>query len=175
MVVLKKLIIKLFEYYRQIYQHIIKTNKTINMNNNDILDENKKLKNRISLLEKISERLITENINISEKLKILQKEIDDNKKNKIFEFITKTFSKYSYNRMVDYNEKHGFESFDHFLNHNKKCVDQSNDQDTDFMLTLIEKINKEYIAQCDEEDFIEWDTDTLFFNIKNQLVFMHPR
>ena len=43
------------------------------------------------------------------------------------------------------------------------------------MLALSEKINKKYIAQCDQENFIEWDTDTLFFNIKNQLVFMHPR
>lgn len=95
---------------------------------------------------------------------------------KIIRFIDNTFYD-SYERMVDLNEDCGFgeDDYDKFIKHNEKCIKKLSDDDLHFINHLIDKIEKEDIMQCDEEYFSEWDTHSIYFNINNKLVLMHPR
>lgn len=96
-------------------------------------------------------------------------------KKQIIEFILDRFDDSCFERMDGYNDDHRFKNFDHFIKHNKQCVKNLTDNDVRFIMALIEKINKEEIMQCDEENYIEWETFMIYFNIDGKLVTMHPR
>ncbi len=46
--------------------------------------------------------------------------------------------------------------------------------DLNFVVSLLRKIKNEDIMQCDEECFTEWESVTVYFNINEKLVVMHP-
>ena len=87
------------------------------------------------------------------------------------------FSRYSFDRMCSCNPECGFnqDNFDQFKDHNKKCVDDLNDQDVYFVSKLIFKVLNSDILQCDEENFGEWVSTAVYFNINRKIVITHPR
>ena len=102
------------------------------------------------------------------------------KKESIMAFITKTFCKYTYKRMMEFHEDRNdedesFESYKHFLKHNNTCVQSLNEDDVTLLILLIKKIEKETISQCDEEHFIEFTSSSFYFTFDKQLVLMNSR
>lgn len=77
--------------------------------------------------------------------------------------------------MVDINEDNEFTSYEHFIKNNKKCINELSNSDIEFIKTLIRKIKDDEIMQCDEEDYIEWESFAIYFNKIGKLVIMHPR
>jgi hypothetical protein len=98
-----------------------------------------------------------------------------NYKEKIIDYILSNFSTDEYERMTDYNEEHGFKNYNHFVKHNIKCVKELSNSDLEFLSVLIDKIKNNEIMQCDEENFVEWESYTLYFNKYKKEVIMHPR
>jgi len=96
-------------------------------------------------------------------------------KNIVKTFIKARMNKYDYDRMVIYNKTHGFVSYEKFIEHNNRCVDESSKDDIIFMSMIIDRINKNKINLCDKEDFIEWYGNGFYFNINNELVMTHPQ
>lgn len=96
-------------------------------------------------------------------------------KKQIIEFILDKFDGDCFERMDAYNEDHGFKNFNHFVKHNKQCIKNLQANDSKFIITLIDKIQREELMQCDEENYIEWETFMIYFNIDGKLVTMHPR
>jgi hypothetical protein len=96
-------------------------------------------------------------------------------KKQIIEFILDKFDEDCFERMDAYNEDHGFKNFNHFVKHNEQCVKKLRCNDSKFIITLINKIQREELMQCDEENYIEWGTFMIYFNIDGKLVTMHPR
>lgn len=95
----------------------------------------------------------------------------------VTQFIDGSFDIDSFERMLEINEESGFEKYEYsqFIKHNKKCLERLSDEDLSFIIDLVIKIQNEEIVQCDEDNFIEWDTSTIYFNKKGKLVLMHPR
>lgn len=93
---------------------------------------------------------------------------------KILQFIQNIFLN-SFDRMKMCDEDCGFDNYDEFIEHNETCIMKLSNDDLQFIGKLIDKINKKYIVQCDEENFIEWVSYAIYFNINNKLVIMHPR
>ena len=102
------------------------------------------------------------------------------KKESIMAFITKTFCKYTYKRMMEFHEDRNdedesFKSYKHFLQHNTTCVQALPEDDVTLLLLLIKKIEKQTISQCDEEHFIEFTSSSFYFTFDKQLVLMNCR
>ena len=94
---------------------------------------------------------------------------------KIIGFIKQKFDNYLFERMREYNEDSGFNNYNKFIKHNEKCVRKLSDIDLEFIDRLIDKIREEEIVQCDEDNFVEWETYSIYFNKNKKLVMMHPR
>lgn len=121
--------------------------------------------------------------NIYKKNKYLQKlqnggvNNDENKIKKIIIFFEQTFNEYSFERMTEINEESGYteDDFEKFYKHNIKCIKQLSNNDLTFLDILINKIRNNTIMQCDEDNFVEWDTYVFYFNKDDKLVLMHPQ
>lgn len=115
--------------------------------------------------------------------------VNDCKKEYILNFIKKTFDIRSFGRMReieettddnnDYifniNDNSDRSEYDDFLKHNKNCISKMNNDELNFLYILCKKIEDENIIMEDEDDFVEWEASSVYFNSKNKLVIMHPR
>lgn len=101
--------------------------------------------------------------------------IKNHTKEYIIDFIISAFNDKVYARMICFNENHGFMNYEHFINHNRECVMKLSNDGAICIKTLIDKIKKNEIGQCDEEDFIEFTSWTIYFNSKGQLIIMNSR
>lgn len=82
---------------------------------------------------------------------------------------------YSFERMKMMDDECEFDDYEHFLTHNKECVENLSIKECDFLIYLCEKIINKEILTTDEEDFGEWSASGIYFNIDKKLVIMHPR
>ncbi len=103
-----------------------------------------------------------------------------NNKEELINFINKNIGKFDYERALNfdklYNEDNYPKTYEEFEEYNKKCVQELNFQDLQFLAILINKINKGTILQVDEENpSCMWNTYTVFFDKNKNLVLMHPR
>ena len=101
-------------------------------------------------------------------LKLAEKEV-------IKQFIKTTFKKYEYDRMMHLYNYLDFKNYEHFINHNVLCVNNLSDSDTACIFQIITMIQRKAIFQCDEEDFSEYNTYSIYFNPNKKLVLVHPR
>jgi len=82
-----------------------------------------------------------------------------------------------YDRMVN-NDCSGIKtilSYDQFLDWNIKCIKESSDEDKVFFKALCNKIINKNIGQMDLEDCGVWVSDSLFFDLKKNIIIVHPR
>ena len=77
--------------------------------------------------------------------------------------------------MSIHNIEHGFKDYEHFINHNKKCIDDLDDNQTNITGHIINMIHGDNLLQCDEEDFVESKSMTIYYNINNKLVILQSR
>ena len=102
----------------------------------------------------------------------------------IIAFIKKEFTLQIFNRMVgtyayydrmrNIKEVKEFESYDQFIEHNIKCVNETKDDDIEFISKLIDRVSCEKLLLSDSSSFIEWDSCVIYFNKQKILVIMHP-
>ena len=105
----------------------------------------------------------------------VQDHITMESRNVIIRFISDNMTEHDYERMNDLNDGHKFESYEQFVEHNIKCVNDADDRDVTFMSLLALKTIRSNIKLCDKENFIEWQSDGFYFNIDGHLVITHPR
>jgi hypothetical protein len=99
---------------------------------------------------------------------------DDERKaseNSIIKFILRRISKNQFDRMnTMYDIEPIFESYDHFIEHNEKCVKNMSSNDLNFIMQLIERLNN--ILHSDSESFGNWESRGIYFDITDNLVIM---
>lgn len=96
----------------------------------------------------------------------------------ILTFIVNNFNEYD--RMQELNEDNDekqllFSSENNFFKHNEKCLLKMTKDDIDFLNTLCNKIKDNKISITDMDNFVEWESDVIYFNKLGQLVIAHPR
>jgi hypothetical protein len=103
------------------------------------------------------------------------------KQNEILIFIKNTFDDYSFDRLKDYNKYNDFGdqyknmNYTQFINHNKDCINNLSYEKLSFVYLLMQNIKDKFINITDEENFIEWESESFYFNIENKLIITHPR
>lgn len=94
----------------------------------------------------------------------------------IMEFITSNFNDYTFNRFCEQTKQKTFPTIEAFLKHNKKCLSDLDQDDLIFIYDLINIITRKQILMVDEESMTcEWEAYSIYFNLDNKLVIMHPR
>lgn len=94
----------------------------------------------------------------------------------IMEFITLNFDDYTFDRFCEQTNQDKFLTIESFLQHNEKCLENLDNNELIFICHLKNKINKEHIIMVDEENMdCEWEAYSIYFNLDNKLVIMHPR
>ena len=94
----------------------------------------------------------------------------------IMEFITCNFDNYTFERFCQQTNQDKFLTIESFLEHNKNCLENLDKDDIIFISHLKNKINQEEILMVDEENMDnEWEAYSIYFNLDNKLVIMHPR
>jgi hypothetical protein len=91
------------------------------------------------------------------------------------EFVKEKFCTYSFDRMLRYNNKCGFRKYDSFLKKNNKQINANSNEDTEFILSLANKINRNYIEMADYDHCTMWEATAFYYNKKGELCIMHPR
>jgi len=84
---------------------------------------------------------------------------------------------HDYDRMVDHDCS-GIKtilSYDQFLDWNIRCIKELSDEDKVFFKILCNKIINRNIKQMDLEDCGVWVSESLFFDLKKNIVIVHPR
>jgi len=102
------------------------------------------------------------------------------------EYILNIIDKVDFDRMIDYQleyqsdnnnkifiDENGKYNKEIFINHNKTCLKELNNEELSFVYKLSKKINK--INMVDEENFIEWQCHILYYNSNKKLVIGHFR
>lgn len=82
-----------------------------------------------------------------------------------------------YDRMVN-NDCSGIKtrlSHGQFLDWNIRCIKELSDEDKVFFKILCNKIINQKIGQMDLEDCGVWESYSLFFDLKKNIVIVHPR
>jgi len=98
----------------------------------------------------------------------------------LFDFIKKTFTEDSFDRMFEIKQNDGdddecHKSYQEFVDHNFECVNKLSLSDVSLYVNLCKKISKDNILLVDEESFIEFDAGTVYFNIHGKFVIMNYR
>ena len=68
-----------------------------------------------------------------------------------------------------------FKNYDHFVKHNKKCLEKLDETELMFLLRLCVKILNKSLMTTDAEDFGEWNACVFYFNKNGKLVIVRPR
>jgi len=90
----------------------------------------------------------------------------------IMKLISREINKSQFNRMNMMHENEPiYESYDHFIKHNEKCVKNLSECDLDFTIKLIERMDE--IVHSDSECFGDWESRGIYFDISDKLVIMH--
>lgn len=96
-------------------------------------------------------------------------------KENILKFILNNYNEKTYAYMEEINNNHEFKDYGEFVKNNNVHVEKLENNDIKFIKTLIDKFKNEDIAQCDEEDYVELISSSLYFNKDGQLVIVHRR
>jgi hypothetical protein len=96
----------------------------------------------------------------------------------IIDFILCNFNESRFDRMMRFRGEDDpkFMSYDHFIIHNERCVENLSQSDLHFIISLIGRLGPpSNIVQYNEDNFSESESCTIFFNIDDKLVIMSPR
>lgn len=77
--------------------------------------------------------------------------------------------------MKSYDKDCGFSTLKEFLLHNEVCVNRLKSIELNATVRLCEMIQANKINLVDEENFVEFRADTIYYNKDNKLVVLHPR
>jgi len=80
-----------------------------------------------------------------------------------------------FERMVDFNEKLGFENYHDFLVWNMQCIIELSADDRTMITGLCTRLNNNTFKMVDMEDCHEWTASAYYFNNNKQLCIVHPR
>lgn len=92
---------------------------------------------------------------------------------RIIAFIEKTFKAHIYEKLRKCDPENGFESYEHFINHNKQMVENLNYRDLEFLLKLIEEIENGTIFHADTEHFASMKTSFIYFDKNQKLILVN--
>jgi hypothetical protein len=89
----------------------------------------------------------------------------------IIKFISRGISEIRFDRMNTlYQDEPIFENYNHFIEHNEKCVKNLSSDDLNFTMQLIERLDD--ILHTDGESFGDWESRGIYFDITDNLVIM---
>ena len=107
-------------------------------------------------------------------------------KKQIYDFIKKTFSTYTFDRMENYQRDINFLDYDDFMEHQFKTINNLDDNKAKQIADLCSMIGNDEICLCDEESCVEFTAYTIYWQrvldddgnidqIESKLVIMNPR
>lgn len=85
--------------------------------------------------------------------------------------------KYDYERMFedDFSRIDKNLSYDGFVNWNKKCINESSNDDKLFFVMICKKINNKELGQMDMESCVVFDSSNVYFDKNKKLIIVNPR
>jgi hypothetical protein len=104
----------------------------------------------------------------------------------IYDFIEKTFSTYTFDRMERYQSDINFVDYDDFMEHQLNSIIKLNDNKAKQIADLCSMIGNDEICLCDEESCVEFTAYTIYWQrvfdendnideIESKLTIMNPR
>ena len=99
----------------------------------------------------------------------------------LYKFFLLTFDDYNFERLQDFEQDRGeydkniIKSYKTFVKHNYKCINNLTDLEARAFYLLCKQIKKNKIYQADEESFVEFNTESFYFNNENKFVLMNYR
>jgi hypothetical protein len=67
------------------------------------------------------------------------------------------------------------ETYHDFLSWNKSCLEEQSFDDVKWVWGLCQRLNNNKIGTMDMEDCGIWEADAIFYDLKKNLIIVHPR
>lgn len=96
------------------------------------------------------------------------------RKNIIYSIIEKTITEEIYNNKI-YLFNNYLKSYEEFKNYNKKCVNNLDELNVSFILSMFDFLKNENLFIVDEEYFCELNINAVYFNIDKKFSFVNFR